>query len=243
MQRGNLSMRRLIGISAYVLVLFAQLACRSDSINSPNSWFVYVLQPGDGAAPFLAVGDTITYTASAQEFNFGITPATDSHQEPLLFRWSSADAAVVQVDQFGVVRAVAPGLTRIQADFTGPHGGRSSAAPIQVVPRTSVVTVTLSRDTVFVGDTVRAVGRALDSAGRPVAGAVLRVAADQRLTTLGAEGTTIAGPGGYRATVSPVTVIYRADIAGVVEVVALRPYLRFSQTLEARANLIVLPHR
>lgn len=233
-------MRRLLGLGAWMLMLLTQAACEGANINGPDQWFVSVLETGDGGSPSIAVGDTVTLSAIARQYNFGPSPGANSDSESPRFRWTVADTSVAHVSQLGTVQAVSPGWTRIQVMFTGPHGGQSSFALIQVVPRTSLVTITLSRDTIFVGDTVRAVGRALDAVGQPVAGAVLQVGADQRLTSLGAEGTSVTSPIGSQM-VAPVTVIYRANVAGTIEIDALRPYVRFSQELTARVNLVVLP--
>lgn len=247
-------MRRLLGISTCTLALLVQAACASDSITGANQWVVSEIIPGDGGGQYLAIGDTVTLSASAREYDLAIAPGTDSRHEPARFRWSSSDPAVAQVDQYGGVRAIALGSALIQVVFTGQNGGRSASGAIQVVPPTSAVTVSLSQDTITLGDTVRVVGRALGAAGQPVTGAILQVAADnliagtalqasignQRLTVVRVEAATVPSAQGPQK-LAPVTVTYRADQAGVVGIDVTRPYLRYSQLLHARANVVVLP--
>lgn len=114
---------------------------------------------GEGDAT-LVVGDTRTYTATAQD-----AAGTPVAGAPIV--WSTTLAAAATVSTAGQVAAVAPGTALIVAR----SGTKADTVAITVVPSTVAnVIVTITKALLKVSDTVQATARAVNASGNTVTG-------------------------------------------------------------------------
>ncbi len=112
------------------------------------------------AATLVAFGDTVRLVAEA-------TDANGHNVAGLEVSWSSGDVGVAQIDDTGLVEAVAEGA----ATVTATAGSVSGTAEVTVEQQVSAVIVTPAADTLIVADTVRFSAAAADANGYAVAGA------------------------------------------------------------------------
>jgi glucose/arabinose dehydrogenase len=102
-------------LAQFALVLLAAACGGSDLATPPRSPAPVDQIVVAGAPDTIAVGGTLTLTASARDSSGN--PLSD-----ITFAWSSADTTVAVVSQGGVVTGVGPGLTEIAAAADGVVG-------------------------------------------------------------------------------------------------------------------------
>ncbi|MBI5068521.1 MAG: Ig-like domain-containing protein [Deltaproteobacteria bacterium] len=107
--------------------------------------------------------------------------------------WSSADVGVARVVA-GVVSAFGPGQTQV----TASAAGLTATAAVEVrLPPFAALRAEPARLQLAPGATAKVTARAVDAAGRPVAGVPVRYASsDERVVRVTGDGTVTAGPKG-----------------------------------------------
>ena len=135
------------------------------------------------ADTLLALGDTVRFVAEVKDANGHAVAGAE-------FMWSSADAAVVAVDDSGLVTAVGNGT----ASVTVSSGELSGSAIVTVEQRVAQVSVSPPADTLFaLGDTARLSAEPMDANGHSVAGAgVLWASADEAVAAVDTTGLVTA---------------------------------------------------
>src|SRR5690349_8051660 len=127
---------------------------------------------------FVEVGDTMVVSATGWLDGligmFSYAPILDA-------RWSITPASVARLEPLGpppadsfqqartLVRGVSPGA----AVVTATSSGKSGSTTVHVIPRVAALEVTLSANTVTVGDTLSVTIRLVDQTGAAVTGPVL----------------------------------------------------------------------
>ncbi len=163
-------------------------------------------------ADTITVADRITFSATA--LGKSGAPLTG-----MRFAWSTSDASIATVDSAGVVTPVRPGTVEVIASAF-----KVGKATLEILPATQAVTVSPTRDTIFVdepivsaGDTARLTPKAFDPFGQPLTGvaftwqsssatvATVDASGNVHATGLGSATITVTANG--RAATSIVTVL------------------------------------
>ena len=146
------------------------------------------------ADTLLALADTARFTAEARDSNGHAVAGAEA-------TWSSADEAVVTVDDSGLVTAVGNGT----ASVTASSGEQSASAMVTVEQGVSEVAVSPAADTLrAIGDTVRFMAEATDANGHAAeAPEVTWSSADDAVATVDTNGlVTAVGDGVASVTAS-----------------------------------------
>ncbi|MCY4645665.1 MAG: Ig-like domain-containing protein [Gammaproteobacteria bacterium] len=146
------------------------------------------------ADTLLALADTARFTAEAKDSNGHAVAGSET-------TWSSADEAVITVDDSGLVTAVGNGTARV----TASSGEHSAGAMVTVEQRVSEVAVSPAADTLrALGDTVRLMAEARDANDHAaVATEVTWSSADDAVATVDTNGlVTAVGDGVASVTAS-----------------------------------------
>jgi alpha-tubulin suppressor-like RCC1 family protein len=150
------------------------------------------------ASPTVAMGDSLAFTASPRDSADGAVPGRAA-------AWASSDTGIATVDTAGVLRARALGAVTVTAVIEGISG--STVATVTPGPPSAArSTVSVSRDTIRVGETATFMLRARDAFDNAVTTGGRTVV----FSTSGGTGTGVIG-----ATVDSGNGAYTATFAGV----------------------------
>jgi hypothetical protein len=198
------------------------------------------VQPVQGGDPFLAIGDTATYTVYPV-LNLDrtpLTPTTPIASRALLsansagnITWTSSDPAIATIDANGFIRAIAVGTVAIRATQETPSHQFGSAA-LHIIPAMVTWSVTRDRTSLRVGDNVTVTINAIDAQGRAVTGI-------QSYLNLRNGGivTVVGGTGFSEQAFTPITTQLRAVGSGEAEFFVGRAYLHVAGGL--RTSVLV----
>lgn len=132
---------------------------------------------------------TLVGVPSAEQLSLRLRDEAGQEIAPRDVAWRSADEGVARVSN-GTVTAVAPGQTRV----TASAAGLTAAAELVVrLPDFSALQATPARLSLASGASAPVAARAVDGAGRPVAGVPVRYASsDERIARVASDGTVTA---------------------------------------------------
>ena len=212
------------------LTLFAITSCIDATgpnlAGNPPGYSISDVQVTPSSATVL-IPDTIT-VAHAVQFT---ATALDRTGQPLgntRFVWKTSDPTIATVDSLGLVTPLMPGTVEISASAY-----RVGKATLVILPATASVTLTPTRDSIFVdepivsvGDTINLVAKAFNPAGQQVTGvaftwtssapAVATVEQDGTVHAIGlGNATIVAAANGLSASaiVTVLPVVARIDLS------------------------------
>jgi Bacterial Ig-like domain (group 2) len=187
-------------------VLSNVIACASDATTEQVQALVssVVIQLGMST---LVVGQSVQAGAIARGASGGTLTG-------ILITWSSSNPDIISVDPSGLVKAIRPGV----ADISASASGQTTAVTLTVVDApVSVVTVTLSANSVIVGQSVSATATIRDSINQVLMGrtvewkssdtSVATISAAGSIATVGAGATSITATSDGIVGSAPLTVI------------------------------------
>ncbi|MFN2492989.1 MAG: lamin tail domain-containing protein [Pyrinomonadaceae bacterium] len=137
-----------------------------------------------------------------QQFEAHAFDANGTEVSGVIFSWKSSSPSVATIAQNGLVTAVAPGSTDIQAVARGMH---STKIPLKVNPPPPVLTsvnISPTAAVIGVGETQAFTAQAKDQYGRDIGGVTITFVSDNPAAATVDATTTATGTGSSTATIS-----------------------------------------